>query len=475
MYRCILSDLMAELPKNPELYLSEYPPERIIGSECEYTIQNCYRDDNNELAETSLGSYVNTAAIESIGLIECGDYISNGSRIYLDVGHLEYATPECLGPRQAAIADLAGIEVMKRIVQTSQAQHSGLYRIAGTNIKPDEKARTKGYHENYMLPRAITEREEIDKLLPAFLASRIWAMSGGVSIEGFELSQKVADIGGKPITRNVERRTELGNKPMAIIPSEFWDQDVFSDPQWARIEVRYADPTQSRKMRYLGFAATSLVIRIFEHPKMFRWKDHDRFALQDPVAAAKQFSKDLSLSSTVDSVQGDRLSVININEGILSMVRKVADRIELPESEQSAIEMWQDTIDTLRTLQLPLGEYGDGHTLFDFAGRHAHLLRTYNASELSAQTAKIAQSSLTWDRIDPTGYATVWWQHHHNEFITDEEIESMVLTPPQETRAKLRGDTIKMHAKDGSLYDIDWATVTTDNQTTYSIGDPYGE
>lgn len=35
------------------------------------------------------------------------EFLPNGARVYPDVGNIEYATPECLGPRQLACAEIA--------------------------------------------------------------------------------------------------------------------------------------------------------------------------------------------------------------------------------------------------------------------------------------------------------------------------------------------------------------------------------
>ena len=42
-----------------------------------------------------------------------GGFLLNGGRLYLDMGHIEYASPECLSLRDLVAYDLAGDELLQ--------------------------------------------------------------------------------------------------------------------------------------------------------------------------------------------------------------------------------------------------------------------------------------------------------------------------------------------------------------------------
>ncbi|MBA3762615.1 MAG: proteasome accessory factor PafA2 family protein, partial [Chthoniobacterales bacterium] len=42
-----------------------------------------------------------------------GGFLRNGGRVYLDMGHIEYASPECLNLRDVVAYDLAGDELLQ--------------------------------------------------------------------------------------------------------------------------------------------------------------------------------------------------------------------------------------------------------------------------------------------------------------------------------------------------------------------------
>ncbi len=86
---------------SPKDFYSDHPPQRIMGTEMEY-------DADHLAAEGSIMSTSTNADIRHVihgrGI---GDYdkiiaddifTGNGSRIYRDSKHIEYASPESLGP-----------------------------------------------------------------------------------------------------------------------------------------------------------------------------------------------------------------------------------------------------------------------------------------------------------------------------------------------------------------------------------------
>src|SRR5438067_13058886 len=46
-----------------------------------------------------------------------GGFLLNGGRLYLDMGHIEYALPECLGLRDIVTYDLAGDQLLQSALE----------------------------------------------------------------------------------------------------------------------------------------------------------------------------------------------------------------------------------------------------------------------------------------------------------------------------------------------------------------------
>lgn len=424
-------------------YLSENPPARIIGTECEYNIQIPSSDEDDE-DPIYLHYYISDEAIESAGLSHIGSFLSNGSRLYQDVGHLEYATPESLGPKQAAAADLAGIKVLRSIVTGSDIPHEGIYRIAGANI-PSKNVfmpvggHTNGYHENYLLPRGIAEDELAYKILPTFFASRVWAMGGAVQTHGYGLSQKINGMGGEPVDYYLNRRTQSGNKPMIMIPNSDYDSDVISDQDWARVELRYADPAHSPFVKYVGFAATSLVLRLIEHADKLHPKALESIVLDDPVDAARTYAFDITFKNTSQTVYDKSVTAIDVGEHFVKLARQLSKKIELPTEELAALRLWADILQRMRRSSFAKSEYAGLETLLDVAAKHRYIAgRTQDMRSTNPQAIKYA---MAWDRIDPQGAAQIWWSKIPQPYVTDEDIAFLTHWAPP-TRAAVRADMI---------------------------------
>lgn len=448
-------------PMYPEDFFSSTPPERIIGAECEYDIQAETGIDKSEfISPLALGKLgVKAAQAKSSN----GPYyfLGNGGKVYQDVGeHIEYATPECLGPRQAAAADMAGTMLVASMVEATGIEHRGLFRSASMyrrraegDEKPTVDEDTRGYHENYLIPRELTEVSQLEKAIPAYLASRIWAM-GGMLRDEFSISQKAWGIGGSPFEHRRKRLVDHGQKPMCILPPDKSDGDITRDPKWARLEVRFADPTQAPTARFLSFAATSLVLRMLEHDHLVK-KDLDKLTIKNPAEAAYLFASDLTLQKTVTMEDGRQMSALDIQEAFAEIALTLSDEIDLPEDENDAVHLWMEICDNLRATQPDQIDYNDTIYEIEFAARHYYLARKNGPGPLHYGEEN-AYRNLGWDRVAPLGGSRKWWQHFPSRHIDRNEVNRLTLHPPLNTRARWRAEAINT---DDSFEHISWTEI----------------
>lgn len=456
---------------SPHDFYSYTPPDRIIGLECEYNLQLGI----NPLTFTSysVSDYLGIHAMNATNLRYAGEFFENGSRIYVDGGALEYATPGCLGPRQAVAADQAGILIMQAVAGASSLPHKGLYRLTGTTFNPDQKHVTAGYHENLLIPRQAMDSILIDALLPSFLASRIYAMSGTVRGDSYVFSQKVWGIGGNPISRSLnrghDRRLAYGNKPMALITPPDRDATVAGSNRWARLEVRFADACISPTARYLGLAALSLVLRLIEHNRKLGKNRLLDLGLVTPVAASRLFASDLTLRKTAKTNGGNEFTALDIQEELLALMSELNEIIELPEDEQQVIEHLRKIIDQLRACDPEQAEYASLGDELDIAARHEFLTRNRHPEDVTARDPDVVAETLFWDKVYPNGGGMIWWSKHPSTFISDQDVQKLLTTPPY-TRDAWRGDLIKKNAR--YIIGIDWRYVETELFTAI-MNEPY--
>lgn len=436
----------------PQDFMSDSPPERIIGTECEYNIQQGTLDG----ASIPPSSYIDNTATKAVGLRRHGSYLGNGAKLYVDLRHLEYASAEERGPHDAAAADLAGVELIRAIVAGSGLPHRGIYRMAGSSFTKNDgtkQSETSGYHENYLLPRSIATSGMIHRLLPGFLASRLYSMSGMIT-DGFVFSQKVWGIGGKPVIHSYERQTRNGKKPMAIIRDE--DNDTVGNNDWTRLEIRFADPGISPSSRMLTFGATSLLLRMIEHPQFFPKDAFSYVELVNPVEAAKRFARDLTMKVTQPTRHNKYVTLLDISETFGEIAMRLCDVIELPEDEVQAAQLWVEFNDAMRAANPSEHDYGNLVYKYDFAIRHHYLASRHGPGELHQGNPEVVARHLGWDRIEPQGGGVKWWSAYPDSIIEPEVIASAQQIAPA-TRASIRADIINNPRARTRV--LNWATI----------------
>ncbi len=451
----------------------EEAPSRIIGTECEYDIQGKVRLNHDGRVP------IDPEFVRSNGLRLTGQFLTNGAKLYPDVGHLEYATPECLGPKESAAADAAGIQIASKFIGELSKEARG-YRRSGTYIpNEDDKEYTKGYHESYLTTRHV-EREERDTLtavVPAFLATRMWAWAGAVTKNGFVLSQKASGLGeAPPISDSLVARTIQGKKPMAIIlpnPCEV-DKDIFTGEEhaaWARLEVRFADPVLSPTIQFASRSAMSTVLRLVEHADIYRERLRE-LQLKLPYTAAQVVSTDLSLKETILTADHARVTALDIQERLYELAVEFSAKFEIPSDEVEALGVWRELIDGLRASNPAEADYPAGivSEQVHFAAKHSYIAGLVGTTALSNRNAMAVQRDTDWDRVYPIGGAMKWSDHFASEHVDNADITRLMTEAPLATRAAERSRMISFYGD--AVTSVSWNTLKL-GKDTYYVGNIY--
>jgi proteasome accessory factor A len=107
-----------------------------------------------------------------------GGFLLNGGRVYLDMGHLEYATPECIHLADVVAYDRAGDRIIQEAV--SEMDLADRVAIIKNNIDHQTGA-TFGSHENYLVSREFPVSDATLNQMITFLVTRqIFTGSGRV-------------------------------------------------------------------------------------------------------------------------------------------------------------------------------------------------------------------------------------------------------------------------------------------------------
>src|SRR5689334_16443843 len=105
-----------------------------------------------------------------------GGFLFNGGRVYIDMGHLEYCTPECASAFDVVRYDRAGDMLLLDAVHALKLQNQ--VNFIRNNVDYHTGA-TFGCHENYSLDRTLAVTKKNWLSLLAFLTLRVLFTGAG--------------------------------------------------------------------------------------------------------------------------------------------------------------------------------------------------------------------------------------------------------------------------------------------------------
>ena len=121
--------------------------------------------------------------------------LANGGRLYVDGAHPEYSIPECSNPREVVAFERIGERILARSL-TELTRARGREQCIVYKNNSDGKGNSYGYHENYMVSRAVPFDRILRVLAPFFVTRLIVAGAGKVGAENqtspaeYQISQR---------------------------------------------------------------------------------------------------------------------------------------------------------------------------------------------------------------------------------------------------------------------------------------------
>ena len=388
--------------------------------------------------------------------------VGTGGRLYVDHGHPEYATPECTGAAQATLADRAGDLLVARGAELLRRRGVAA-RLFKNNV--DGKGATYGTHENYLVPRTLDFDDLVQALVPLLVVRPLLVGSGRVGTGAvgqgadFQISQR-ADY--------LEKVVGLGttvDRPLVNTRDE-----PHTDPQrWRRLHLVAGDANCFDTIAWLKLGMTALVLQVLADGVPAAWR---RLRLADPVAQAREVSRDTRLRGALELADGRRLSALEILEQYLETVRghledqgrlalapagdplspdlaALADGADTGGAETGAIlAFWQASLRELETLRAWGDESGD---LGDSEGPAGHLEWVAKKQLLDATARRHPDArgrdvlhavDLAWSELSPAGRGLaerVPAGVDARGGLGEQMGEAVLNEPPTTTRAWLRG------------------------------------
>jgi len=429
---------------------------RIYGLENEYGV-TCTLRGQRRLSPDEVARYLFRRVV-SWGR-SSNVFLANGSRLYLDVGsHPEYATAECDSIHELVVHDKAGERILESLLTGAEERlaeegiNGDIYLFKNNT---DSAGNSYGCHENYLTSRVDDFSHYADALIPFLVTRQIYAGSGKVlqTARGakFCISQRAEHIweGVSSATTRSRPIINTRDEPHA-------DADLYR-----RLHVIVGDSNMSEYATFLKVGATSILLRMLEEPNVVL-RD---MSLENPIRAIREISHDITCTRRVRLANGREATALEIQSEYLTRALRYAERRDLSPLEKQALMMWERALTQIE--EDPLGQTREAdwvikHNLVEsYRERHDLALTDPRVALLDLQYHDIRRDRGIFYKLQQRGLV--------ERMCDDNEIDEAMETPPQTTRARLRGEFIRVAKERKRDYTVDWVHLKLNDQAQRTV------
>jgi proteasome accessory factor A len=391
-----------------------------------------------------------------------GGFLFNGGRVYIDMGHLEYCTPECASTLDVVRYDRVGDSLLLEAVHALGFE--GKVCFIRNNIDHYTGA-TFGCHENYSLERtdAVTKKNWASLL--AFLTLRVLFTGAGRvggSLQHFFSRQESTPDEAVPFQIS-QRADFILNDCFEWIQHNrsilnLRDEPLADARRFRRLHLIHGDTNVLPAAVFLKIGATRLVLDLLEIGEM------PAIALADPVTSFRSLSRCSSPPWRVTLADNSIADSVSL---LAQYHRKAKKMFQGRDHETDwLLQLWARTLEGLATdPDLLIG-------VVDWISKK-HLLDAFVSRErLSWEDPWLKAQDLEFHQIDPArsfGLAMAETDTPWNPV----NLEAAKLSPPENSRARVRSRLMREIQGQECSYHVDWAEVSGPNDKHSLLPNPF--
>jgi proteasome accessory factor A len=433
---------------------------RIFGLETEYGL--LVNEDRPNQSPSSIAHRVrdHVFQVQRLGVLDRhhrghdeppgnGGFLANAGRIYLDMGHLEYASPECATLTDLVACDRAGDRILQQaLVDLGLAESCFLIK----NNMDHETDATFGSHENYLVRRKFPfSRRGLAPLVSFLVTRQIFTGAGrvGVASDPYEWVQVGGLILHRPGLRDAPDRTELPfqlSQRADFIVNDFFEwvqhnrsivntrDEPLADPnQYRRIHLLCGDSNMAEYATALKMGTTGLVLQLIEDGCV-----PSGLAISEPVETLREVSRDQERKWVVMLESGKSMSAIDIQAAFLVAAE---ERYRGQDEETDwVLREWRSVLHDVA------GNYTKLVGRLDWASK-LWLLETFRAEEgeLAWNDPALKSLDLEYHNLDPQRglYFGLEDEGRAVRLTTAKTVQLAQAGPPRNTRAFGRGELVR--------------------------------
>ena len=429
---------------------------RIFGLETEYGVTCTYRGQRrlspDEVARYLFRRVVSWGRSSNV-------FLKNGARLYLDVGsHPEYATPECDSVTDLVAHDRAGERILEGLlVDAEKRLHDE--GIAGEiylfKNNTDSAGNSYGCHENYLVSRHGEFGRLADVLIP-FLVTRQLICGAGKVLQTprgavFCLSQRAEHIWEGVSSATTRSRPIINTR----------DEPHADAERYRRLHVIVGDSNMNEVTTLLKVGSADIVLRMIEAGVVMR-----DLSLENPIRAIREVSHDITGRRKIRLANNKEVSALDIQREYLAKATEFVERRGGDQTAKRVVELWGRVLDAIES-----GNLDPVSREIDWVSKYKLIERYQAKNDMPMSHPRIAQLDLAYHDVRRGRglYALMEKRKQVDRVANDLEIFQSKETPPQTTRARLRGEFIRHAQEKRRDFTVDWVHLKLNDQAQRTV------
>lgn len=353
--------------------------------------------------------------------------LGNGGRSYVDHAHPEWSGPEVASATNAVIWDRAGDRLHSAAARrASERTGLSIHLVKNTT---DNKGRSYGCHENYLLPRDLPFDRVVEQFT-SFLVSRV-AVTGAGRVglgatgerPGFQLSQR-ADF----FERLVGLETTVQRPIINTRDEPHADQGIHR-----RLHVITGDANLSQVATLVKVGSAQLALRaIIAGTRLPR--------LVDPLAALRAFSRDPSCTVTQPCDDGIARTAVELQQVWAEAAATHAGSPDAITDAELVLHHWNGI---LRDLAVDPSRCADR---LDWAAKYRLLVGLRDRHGCGWDDPRLTALDLRYADLTDGLFTKLEAAGAVQTLVDDSAVEQARHSPPPDSRAWLRGTLVSRFA-----------------------------
>ena len=393
-----------------------------------------------------------------------GGFLFNGGRTYVDMGHLEYCTPECLSLRDLLLYDEAGDAILTRA--TKELKMADQVSFIRNNIDHYSGA-TFGCHENYLVRRSAPLTEANVLSLLTFLTLRVLYVGAGRvgSTPGAELRGDLNRRGANPHFQISQRADYITNELFewvqfnrAIINTR--DEPLADGRKYRRLHLLHGDTSVLPATLLLKVGTTALMLDLLELDRM------PKVALADAVMTFHTLSHQPDGPWIVPLTDGRSVNAVELLQEFYELARSEFRGRDTETDD--LLNLWENTLwDLARSPEALVGRV-------DWITKRWLFQQFVDQERISWSDPWLKSQDLEFHQVDPTRNLGLALAETPPEWETSPaEIANATYHPPGNTRAQTRSRLMHLLKHQTVRYFVDWEVIDVEGINTLNLLNPF--